>query len=268
MTFRVRDLTYRYPNKKKPALDLDGVALEIPTGATTAVLGMSGSGKTTLLNILGLLAEGSIRPGNVVLEDGDRRYDYGTLTRTECAHLRLTNFGFVLQSSYLLPNFSCACNVQMPLLLQGVSRRERRRMFDELLVEVDPRRDGLAAAKDNRPGQVSGGERQRMAVLRAIIHDPKLIFADEPFGSLDPINRRRVVQLLTDWQAGTLRADDHKHERTLLLVTHEIDIAYDIADCFVLLAHGRVLGETVLCKDRLSGGLNELKKLIDPESEA
>jgi len=208
-----------------------------------AILGPSGSGKTTLLNLLGLLWEGTLETGQVVYQGNGKASpcDYALLAPARRAELRLREFGFVLQSSYLLPHFTCAQNVAMPLAIQGRQRSECRAAVERLLGVADPTGQ-LLAVRDRLAGEVSGGQKQRMAVLRAVIHDPAVIFADEPISNLDPANARPILDLLRAWRDGLLHPDAPDRSRTLILVCHSLRTARR-ADYFALLERGRLVGE-------------------------
>jgi ABC-type lipoprotein export system ATPase subunit len=241
MSFTLHEVTYTYPRAKEPALR--DLSLVIPAGQTTAILGPSGSGKTTLLNLLGLLWEGAPAAGHVVY-DGDRSAgprDYAVLSASARTELRLREFGFVLQSSYLLPHFTCSQNVAMPLAIQGRDLKEGRAAVERLLRLADPGGQ-LLEVRDRLAGEVSGGQKQRMAVLRAVIHNPAVIFADEPISNLDPANARQVLDLLQAWRDGRLHLDAPPRQRTLVLVCHSLRTARR-ADHFVLLDRGRLAVE-------------------------
>jgi ABC-type lipoprotein export system ATPase subunit len=261
VSFVLAGVTYTYPRAASPALC--DVSLTIPAGQTTAVLGPSGSGKTTLLSLLGLLWEGRLDAGSITYQRGDgKACAFAALTSRERARLRLEEFGFVLQSSYLLPHFTCAQNIAMPLALQGIGARERADRVTRLLELADPKRK-LLEAKDRLAGEVAGGQQQRMAVLRAIIHNPRVVLADEPFSNLDPVNARHVLRLLLDWRAGKLHPDANPQERTLVLVCHHLETARLIGDHFVLLDEHRLVGQPFMqaeWPDRAS----DLERLFAP----
>jgi lipoprotein-releasing system ATP-binding protein len=180
-------------------------SLSIEAGETVAVVGPSGSGKSTLLNLIGTLdlpSSGSIR-----LEGKE----LGSLNANALAALRNEAIGFIFQDHSLLPQCSALENVLLPTLATGTAEAHRARA-EELLQKV-----GLAERAHQRPGQLSGGECQRVAVVRALINSPKLLLCDEPTGALDRANADQLVQLLLDLNAET--------GATLILVTHDPSVA-------------------------------------------
>ena len=236
----VKDLGFRYQGAAQAALE--GVSFAIPEGRTTAVVGLSGSGKTSMLHLLGLLIEESYT-GSIVYRGNGRDDDYASLDRHERASLRLRHFGFVLQNSYMLPHFRCVDNIAMPLAVQGWGRRERLDKANELLERADP--SGKLARRAQDPaGNVSGGEKQRMAVLRAIIHNPRLIFADEPFSNLDRLNTRLTLDLLNAWKTGRLHPSEgpsSEVSRTLVFVSHNIRLSHKVAKSYLALRAGSLV---------------------------
>jgi putative ABC transport system ATP-binding protein len=200
---RCESLARSYASGGREITVLRDITFELEAGGFLAVTGPSGSGKSTLL---GLLA-GLDRPtrGRVVL-DG---HDLAALTEDERARVRAESVGFVFQSFHLIPTLTARENIQVPLELRGEEARARA---DELLERV-----GLGDRGHHYPAQLSGGEQQRVAVARAFVHRPKVLFADEPTGNLDAANGRNVVALLGELnrELGT----------TLVLVTHEPDLA-------------------------------------------
>jgi len=152
------------------------------------VVGASGAGKSTLLHLLGALDFAS--SGDVWL-DGSR---YADLDANALAEIRNRKLGFVFQFHHLLREFSALENVMMPLLIAGTSEREARSRAEEVLSEV-----GLAGRMTHRPAELSGGEQQRCAVARALVHDPSLVLADEPSGNLDHANADRLHELFFHW---------------------------------------------------------------------
>ncbi len=181
---------------------LDGLDLEVAEGEFCALMGPSGSGKTTLLNLVGGLDRAD---GGRVLVGGE---DLGALAGAELAHWRAENVGFVFQSFNLIPVLSALENVELPLKLTPLSRRERRAQALRALALV-----GLEDRVKHRPAQLSGGQEQRVAIARAIATDPRLILADEPTGDLDRASADQVLELLE-----RLNRDLGK---TVLMVTHD-----------------------------------------------
>lgn len=293
MSFLLDNVGYHYRSSDR--LVISGLGLEVPGGATTAILGRSGVGKSTLLYLLGLLWEGQLASGRIVYRDGSEEHVYDRLGPSSQAKLRRERFGFVLQSSYLLPHLTCAENLAMPLALSGagpgswdalVTALARRADADaELHGRASTERNGDTAPNDDlglsrilhaTPERISGGQRQRIGLLRALIHDPSVVFADEPFSSLDTANTELVLGLLRDWRTGALGArlqDEHGEPvryardrpgpRTLLLVCHDLDIAWAHADYFVVLNHqGRAEGGRALSRADFPNGPDDLGALI------
>ena len=185
---------------------VDQVSIEIKTGSLVALLGPSGSGKSTLLHILGTLdqpdrGEVQLNETNVTALKGDG------LSRFRNRHI-----GFVFQFHHLLPEFSALENVCIPAWMNGSKKSAVEKRAQELLTML-----GLAQRLNNKPGQLSGGEQQRVAVARALINNPDIVFADEPTGNLDTANAKELHQLFFD-----LRKQFHQ---TFLIVTHNEDLA-------------------------------------------
>jgi len=192
-----------------PPLDvLRGVTFDIAGGESIAIVGPSGSGKSTLLNIIGTLD----RPtsGRVKLEGND----LSQLNDVQLAAVRNRQIGFVFQSHYLLPQCTVLENVLVPTLAD--SDRSLRDGAEERARKL-LQRVGLGERLGHRPGQLSGGERQRVAVVRALINQPKLLLADEPTGSLDRVSADELGQLLVQL--------NREQNITLIVVTHAQDLA-------------------------------------------
>ncbi|HUQ05705.1 MAG TPA: ABC transporter ATP-binding protein [Kofleriaceae bacterium] len=218
----VRDLRRTFSLGDVEVHALNGVSLQIDRGELVAVMGASGSGKSTLMNILGCLD----RPtsGRYCLEGAD----VANLSRTELARVRGRRLGFVFQAFNLLSRTTALQNVELPLVYQGVGRRERRRRAEAALAEV-----GLAPRADHRPSQLSGGQQQRVAIARALVTDPAIVLADEPTGNLDTRTSLEVMQLLSGLVGKGL---------TVVLVTHESDIAA-WADRVITMRDGEVVDD-------------------------
>jgi lipoprotein-releasing system ATP-binding protein len=199
-------LSRRYDDRENVIEVLRGVDLKVAAGESVAVVGGSGTGKSTLLHLLG----GLDRPdGGRVRIRGIDVYGLGAKERTA---LRGKDIGFVFQFHHLLGDFDALENVMMPLLVTGSSRADARRRALELLERV-----GLAQRLDHRPGELSGGEQQRVAVARALAVRPSVVLADEPTGNLDPATAEEVHRLLRDVQ---------KEEGAALVVaTHNFGLA-------------------------------------------
>ena len=221
---RFAQVTKEFPLGDGTVRAVDGLTLDIPPGGFTAIVGRSGSGKSTLLN----LAAGIDRPsaGEVFVQDlALSGLDDDALTR-----LRRQNIGVVYQFFHLLPTLDVRENVALPLLLEGRPEREALSVADALLAEV-----GLTSRATARPHTLSGGEMQRVAVARALVHEPALVLADEPTGNLDSRSAVQVVELL----ASLVR----RHGSTLVMVTHSREAA-DAADRVVTLSDGCVVSDT------------------------
>ncbi len=203
---RARDLHKRYGDGESAVAALRGVGVELAAGEFVAVVGPSGCGKSTLLHLCG----GMDRPSSgTVAVDG---VDLAALDDDALTALRRDRVGFVFQFFNLLPTLTLAENIALPLLLAGVASRTSLARAGEAA-----RRVGLAHRLAHHPGQVSGGELQRAAVARAIVHRPALVIADEPTGNLDSDNGARVLALLCDLNRETGVA--------VLLATHDPALA-------------------------------------------
>jgi lipoprotein-releasing system ATP-binding protein len=199
---------------------LRGVDLDVHRGELIAVVGASGAGKSTMLHLLGALDRPTT--GDVWLE-GSRYADLGPMGLAE---LRNRKLGFVFQFHHLLREFSALENVMMPLLIGGVAEREAHSRAEEKLSVV-----GLAGRMSHRPAELSGGEQQRCAVARALVHDPKLVLADEPSGNLDYANSERLHELLFRLA--------REYETAVVIVTHNRQLAAR-ADRILWLEDGRL----------------------------
>ncbi len=199
---------------------LNGVDLEIRRGEFVALVGPSGSGKSTLLNLIGGLDRPSA--GEIWVED----LELGKANDKRLVRYRRDRIGFIFQSFNLLPTRSAAENVEVPLMLAGIARRQRRERALELLRQV-----GLGKRADHKPNELSGGEMQRVAVARALANRPALLLADEPTGNLDSKTGKAILSLLRD----LLRTQG----LTMVLVTHDMNVA-GYADRVVHMLDGRV----------------------------
>ncbi|MFD0821603.1 ABC transporter ATP-binding protein [Micromonospora zhanjiangensis] len=198
---------------------LRGANLSVATGEIVAVMGPSGSGKSTLLHCLA----GILVPDSGEIRFAGRRID--TLGERERSLLRRDTFGFVFQFGQLVPELTGRENVALPLRLDRTGRREAERRADEWLARLE-----VAELADKRPGEISGGQGQRVAVARALINQPRVVFADEPTGALDSLNGERVMRLLSRAARDSGAA--------VVLVTHEARVAA-YADREVVVRDGR-----------------------------
>lgn len=185
---------------------LKGVDLELNKGEIVSIVGPSGSGKSTLLHILGTLD----RPDKGIISINGHRTN--SLNDKQLAAFRNKHIGFVFQFHHLLPEFTAIENVCIPGWIHGRKKKEVAVQAQALLESL-----GLGNRLDNKPGALSGGEQQRVAVARALINDPLIIFADEPTGNLDSANARELHQLFFDLR--------NKFHQSFLIVTHNEELA-------------------------------------------
>jgi len=198
---------------------LRGVDLEVRRGEMVAIVGPSGSGKTTLLNCLSGLDRFD---GGRVMVDGA---DLTTMSDRDRTAYRARNMGFVFQAFNLLPVLTAVENTEIPLLLQGVPARAARRRAEEMLETL-----GLAQRARHRPDQLSGGEQQRVAVARALVHKPAVVWADEPTGNLDT----EVTHVITE-----LLVKTNREGQTIVLVTHNPQVS-ERASRVIRMRDGRI----------------------------
>jgi putative ABC transport system ATP-binding protein len=198
----VRDVVKTYKRDEQELTVLNGISLQVPEGEFVALMGPSGSGKTTLLNLIA----GIDRPtsGQVWVAGTD----VAKLTESELAKWRSRNVGFIFQFYNLIPVLSAVENVELPLLLTSLGKKERRDRALTALKVV-----GLADRSSHYPRQLSGGQEQRVAIARAIVADPKVLVADEPTGDLDSKSAEEILGLME-----TLNSD---FKKTIVMVTHD-----------------------------------------------
>ena len=217
-----RNVVRRFKEGSSVLEVLRGVNLAIQPAECVAIVGASGSGKTTLLQIMGGLDEpneGEVRVG------GEAMHGISELAKGE---LRNRYIGFVYQFHHLLPEFTAAENVAMPLMIRRQSRAEALKSAAELLTRV-----GLGERLQHKPGELSGGERQRAAVARALITQPQIVLADEPTGNLDSGNGGHVLNLMLEL--------NRELRTSLIVVTHDQTIASRM-DRVLVLEDGRLTG--------------------------
>ena len=208
---------------------LKEITLSIHQGEITSIVGPSGAGKTTLLQIIGTL----LKPGEGELSiDGVNPF---ALSAQKQAHFRNKQIGFVFQFHQLLPEFTAAENVAIPAMIAGMSKRQALSEAEQLLTQL-----GLADRLKHRPAQLSGGEKQRTAVARALINRPTLILADEPSGSLDTQRKEELIELFFELR--------DQLGQTFLIVTHDEDFAQR-ADRTISLQDGRIIADTAASRE-------------------
>ena len=221
----LKNVTKIYGKKKNQFTALKNVSLNIPTGASVAILGKSGSGKSTLMHAI----SGLDRPqhGQVII-DGQ---DILQLKPKRVDEFRAKKIGFIFQSFFVQGNESVVDNVSLPLEIARLPRKKRAHKINAALKAVD-----LYDKRKNRAKDLSGGQKQRLAIARAIVGDPQIIFADEPTGNLDSETGAKVEELLFDYnkQKGV----------TLIVVTHDADLAKK-CDYQIIIKDGRVEKSTV-----------------------
>jgi putative ABC transport system ATP-binding protein len=218
----IQNLSKSYGTQTGAVRVLQKVAFKIQPGEFVALMGPSGCGKSTLLNLVGGLEGAS--EGQILFEGRP----LSGLSDLERSLLRRSSFGFIFQFFNLLPTFNALENIELPLLLAGESRKKAALRAGELLEKV-----GLSPRAKHRPAELSGGEQQRVAVARALIHKPKLLLADEPTGNLDSVNGQLVLQLIQKVSASENCA--------VLMATHSREAA-DQGDTLILMKDGQLTG--------------------------
>jgi putative ABC transport system ATP-binding protein len=207
---------------------VDGISLEIREGEFVALLGASGSGKSTLLNLFAGLDRAT---SGAIFVLGR---ELGAMNSIELSRHRNHTIGMVFQSFNLLPRMTVLENVELPLRLGEVPRAERAPRVNEALKRV-----GLTARATHRPGELSGGEQQRVAMARALVNRPRVLLADEPTGNLDSRTGEEIMGLMTEIN----RAANGSAATTVVMVTHERSLAERYAQRMVTIADGRVAGD-------------------------
>ncbi|MFC6019293.1 ABC transporter ATP-binding protein [Plantactinospora solaniradicis] len=218
----VRTVTKVYGQGAATVHALRGASLTVEQGEYVAIMGSSGSGKSTLMNILGCLD--SPTTGQYLL-DG---VNVSRLNDRQLALVRNRRIGFVFQSFNLIPRTTAVANVELPLAYAGIKAAERGRRARAALDMV-----GLAQRGDHEPNQLSGGQQQRVAVARALVTEPALVLADEPTGNLDSRSTEDILGIFDDL---------HAAGRTILLITHEDDVAAR-ASRLIRLVDGQIVAD-------------------------
>lgn len=185
---------------------LKGVNLDIKDGEVLSIMGASGAGKTTLLQILGTL---DVADSGTILYDKE---DIQSYSEKQLAKFRNQNIGFIFQFHHLLPEFTALENVLMPAWIAGKDKKEVENRAKQLLNRLD-----LQSKYDKKPGEMSGGEQQRVAVARALINSPKIVLADEPSGNLDSVNALNLHNLFMELK--------EEFNQSFVIVTHNKELA-------------------------------------------
>jgi lipoprotein-releasing system ATP-binding protein len=220
MLIHVDEVYKHYTSHQTTVEVLRGVQLQVAAGEMVAIVGPSGAGKSTLLHLMGGLdrpSQGAIRYNGVALQQ---------LRDEQLADFRNQHIGFVFQFHYLLPEFSAIENTLLPALIQRRAKSEAYREAQQLLIRV-----GLGDRLHHRPGELSGGEQQRVAVARALINNPDVVLADEPTGNLDRTMGQSIQKLL--------RRLNEERGQTFVIVTHDREFAAQM-DRVISLVDGKV----------------------------
>ncbi len=218
----VKNLTKTYTTKHTETPVLRGIDLEVKTGEFLGIMGKSGAGKSTLMYQISLLDKPT--SGEIII-DGQ---NVENLTPKESTALRLATLGYVFQDYALIPELNAIENCMIPLLMQGKTLDQARKISAETLTKV-----GLGHRLENLPSALSGGEQQRVSIARAIAHEPKILFADEPTANLDSVSGRAIIDLFQEL---------HKAGQTIVMVTHEEEYA-KYCDRVVYLEDGKIVRE-------------------------
>lgn len=224
----VKHITKTYGRKQNAFVAIDNISFEIPDGTSVAILGKSGSGKSTLMHAM----SGLDRPesGQVVIDGRDIL----TLRSKEVDAFRASKMSFIFQSFFVQANETCYDNVSLPLEIAKVPRSERRQKVEAALEAVQ-----LLDKKKSRARDLSGGQKQRLAVARAIVNEPEILFADEPTGNLDSVTGEVVEDFLFDYAKS--------RGATLIVVTHDPDLAKK-CDARIEIKDGKIASMTGLPK--------------------
>ncbi len=210
MHLKADNIIKSYTKMQNVTLVLKGVSIDIQESDFISIIGPSGAGKSTLLHILGGID--SPDSGDVIIEHNGVYYDYNSMNNKELSNFRNKFIGFVFQFHHLLPEFTAIENIMLPALIAGDSNKIAKEKAKELLNLVN-----LDLRETHKPTELSGGEQQRIAIARALINEPKIVFADEPTGNLDRANSQNILEIL-----------DLLHKKmniTFIIATHSDEIA-------------------------------------------
>jgi putative ABC transport system ATP-binding protein len=222
---QVKNLLKKFQMGDSELIALNNLSFEIPTGQFIAITGRSGAGKSTLLYNISLLDKPT--SGEIIIDS----QDIAGLDDKARVVYRRDNFGFIFQDYALLPTLTAKENVILPLLMQKVDKISAAKKAEEALVRVE-----LGDRMDNLPNQLSGGQQQRVSIARSIVHNPKILFADEPTANLDSESSKKVLD--------TFLRLNKEENLTIVMVTHEKDYA-KIADREIEMFDGKIIGDVM-----------------------
>lgn len=209
--YKISNISKTYTSKLgENLLVLDDISFDIYSNDFISIIGASGSGKSTLLNILATIDKPD--SGDLIYYSDDKYIELLKLKDKEISNLRNRKFGFIFQFHYLLPEFTALENIMMPSIIAGEKKDVSKEKAVKLLDRI-----GLSERASHKPDELSGGEQQRIAIARALINEPDIIFADEPTGNLDEKNSQNIITLLNELQA--------ENNLTIITATHSQDIA-------------------------------------------
>lgn len=221
---QLRSVSKVYGKKDQVFTALDDISLDIPSGTSVAIIGKSGSGKSTLMHVMSGLDRAT--RGSIIV-DGT---DITTMKQAAIDSFRAEKIGFIFQSFFVQANESCYNNVSLPLEIDRISGRERKQRIESALEQVE-----LSDKTGQKARNLSGGQKQRLAIARAIVTRPRIIFADEPTGNLDTTTGAKIENLLFELNKSS--------GATLIIVTHDQDLA-DQCDMQFYLSDGRIIRQT------------------------
>ncbi len=237
LVIEAKNITKNYKSGQGSLCILNDLYLAVPKGQFLSITGKSGSGKSTLLYQLGLL---DMPNGGEININGVNVTRLSTAQRTS---FRLNKLGYIFQDYALIPELTAIENVALPLMMQGVHKHAAINMAYECLRKV-----GLGDRKNNLPDQLSGGQQQRVSIARAIVHNPDIVFADEPTANLDSEMSRNVMKVFQDLNKGG---------QTIIMVTHEKDYA-DLAQRVIVLSDGKIISDIIKSRLEISMPLSNI----------